>query len=204
VLQEGEFERLGGSRTIRVNVRVIAATNRNLRIEVKNGLFREDLWYRLSVFPISLPPLRQRKDDIPLLVNHFCNTFGKKLGKSLLSVAPGAMKALQEYSWPGNVRELANVIERAVINVDGPVLYLADKLDARQSPSPNGLVVNGQSLSELEREIILQRLEATHWRIEGPKGAAQSLGLNASTLRSRMAKLGIQSKKTSEPTSPST
>ncbi len=119
VLQEGEFERLGGSKTIKVNVRVIAATNRNLKVEVKNGQFREDLWYRLSVFPISLPSLRQRKDDIPQLVNHFSNTFSKKLGKSLVTVAPGAMKALQDYSWPGNVRELANVIERAVINAEG-------------------------------------------------------------------------------------
>jgi DNA-binding NtrC family response regulator len=161
-------------------------------------LFREDLWYRLNVFPITLPPLRQRRDDIPLLVNHFSNTFSKKLGKSLHSVAPGAMKVLMEYSWPGNVRELANVIERAVINADGPVLYLSDKLEAHQ-PS-NGSFSNGKSLVEMEREIILQRLEITGWRIEGPKGAAQSLGLNSSTLRSRMAKLGIPTKKvTSDP-----
>ena len=194
VLQEGEFERLGGSKTIKVSVRVIAATNRNLRVEVKNGQFREDLWYRLSVFPISLPSLRQRKDDIPLLVNHFSNTFSKKLGKSLRTVAPGAMKALQEYSWPGNVRELANVIERAVINAEGPVLFLADKLDVAQ-PLTAPSSTNGKSLTEMEKEIILQRLESTYWRIEGPKGAAHSLGLNPSTLRSRMAKLGIQTRK---------
>jgi formate hydrogenlyase transcriptional activator len=113
------------------------------------------------------------------------------MGKSLHSVAPGAMKALQDYSWPGNVRELANVIERAVINAEGPVLYLADKLDAANLNGSS----NGKTLSEIEREIILQRLEETNWRIEGPKGAAQSLGLNPSTLRSRMAKLGIQTKK---------
>jgi formate hydrogenlyase transcriptional activator len=193
VLQEGEFERLGGSKTIKVNVRVITATNRDLKNEVKTGLFREDLWYRLSVFPITLPPLRQRKDDIPLLVNHFSNTFSRKMGKSLHSIAPGAMKALQNYSWPGNVRELANVIERAVINAEGPVLYLADKLDSAETL--NSSSTNGKTLIEMEREIILQRLEETHWRIEGPKGAAQSLGLNPSTLRSRMAKLGIQTKK---------
>ncbi len=193
VLQEGEFERLGGSKTIKVNVRVIAATNRNLKIGIQNGLFREDLWYRLSVFPISLPPLRERKDDIPLLVSHFSNAFSKKLGKSLHSVAPGTMKALQDYSWPGNVRELANIIERAVINAEGPVLYLADKLDAAQTLNRSSS--NGRSLIEIEREIILQRLEESNWRIEGPKGAAQSLGLHPSTLRSRMAKLGIQAKK---------
>ena len=181
VLQEGEFERLGGSKTVKVNVRVIAATNRNLKVEVKNGQFREDLWYRLSVFPISLPSLRQRKDDIPLLVNHFSNTFSKKMGKSLVTVAPGAMKALQDYSWPGNVRELANVIERAVINAEGPVLFLADKLESAQMLAP--VSSNGKSLIEMEREIILQRLESTYWRIEGPKGAAQSLGINPSTLR---------------------
>lgn len=193
VLQEGEFERLGGSTTIKVNVRVITATNRNLKVEVKNGVFREDLWYRLNIFPISLPPLRQRRDDIPLLVKHFSNVFSKKMGKPLHSIAPGALKALQDYSWPGNVRELANVIERAVINADGPVLYLADKLDgARQSGNST---INGKSLVELEREIILQRLEETFWRIEGPKGAAQSLGLNPSTLRSRMLRLGITSKR---------
>jgi transcriptional regulator with PAS, ATPase and Fis domain/ABC-type uncharacterized transport system substrate-binding protein len=196
VLQEGEFERVGGSKTIKVNVRIIAATNRNLKAEVRNGLFREDIWYRLSVFPISLPPLRNRTEDIPHLVNHFTNTFSKKLGKPLQSVAPGAMKALQEYSWPGNVRELANVIERAVINAKGPVLYLADKLDLPQQHT-NGDSGNTKPLLEIEREIIIQRLEASQWRIEGEKGAAKSLGMNPSTLRSRMQKLGIQPNKDS-------
>ena len=189
VLQEGEFERLGGSATIKVNVRIIAATNRNLKVEVRNGFFREDLWYRLNIFPISLPPLRNRKDDIPLLVKHFSKIFSKKMGKPLQSIAPGALKALQDYSWPGNVRELANVIERAVINAQGPVLYLADSLDAARRESHPA--TNGKSLVELEREIIVERLEETFWKIEGPKGAAQSLGLNPSTLRSRMLKLGI-------------
>jgi PAS domain S-box-containing protein len=190
VLQEGEFERLGGSQTIKVNVRIIAATNRNMKMEIQNGLFREDLWYRLSVFPITLPPLRHRKDDIPLLVNHFVNIFSKKLGKQLQSIAPGTMKALRDYTWPGNIREFANVIERAMINARGPVLYLAEKLDS--SPTLNAPSFNGQSLAEMERDIILQRLEETNWKIEGPAGAAQSLGLKPSTLRQRMAKFGIQ------------
>jgi PAS domain S-box-containing protein len=189
VLQEGEFERLGGSLTIKVNVRIIAATNRNMKMELQNGLFREDLWYRLSVFPITLPPLRQRMEDIPLLVNHFVNIFSKKLGKELKSVAPAAMKALQGYTWPGNIRELANVIERAVINAQGPVLFLAEKLDPSRSLNVSS---NGHSLAEMERDIILQRLKETYWKIEGPGGAAQSLGLKPSTLRQRMNKLGIQ------------
>jgi PAS domain S-box-containing protein len=188
VLQEGEFERLGGSQTIKVNLRIIAATNRNMKMELESGLFREDLWYRLSVFPITLPPLRQRKEP-PLLVNHFVNIFSKKLGKELKSVAPAAMKALQSYTWPGNVRELANVIERAVINAQGPVLFLAEKLDP--SRTLNLPSFNGQSLAEIERDIILQRLEEANWKIEGPGGAAQSLGLKPSTLRLRMSKWGI-------------
>jgi PAS domain S-box-containing protein len=190
VLQEGEFERLGSSQMIKVDVRIIAATNRNMKIELQNGLFREDLWYRLSVFPITLPPLRQRKEDIPLLVNHFVNIFSKKLGKDLRSVAPGAMKALQSYTWPGNIRELANVIERAVINAQGSVLFLAEKLDPSRTLNVQSL--NGKSLAEMERDIILQRLEETNWKIEGPGGAAQSLGLKPSTLRLRMSKFGIQ------------
>jgi len=190
VLQEGEFERVGGSETIKVNVRVIAATNRNLRMEVENGLFREDLWYRLNVFPVTLPPLRQRKEDIPLLVNFFVNHFGKKLGKAIKGVAPSTMQSLQRYSWPGNVRELANVIERAVINAQGPVLALADRLEAIQDvPASFG---ETKTLEEIEREIILQRLRETHWKVEGQTGAAQSLGLNPSTLRNRMQKLGIR------------
>ncbi len=190
VLQEGEFERLGGSQTIKVNVRIIAATNRNLKMELQNGLFREDLWYRLSVFPITMPPLRQRKDDIPLLVNHFVNVFSKKLEKKLKSVAPGTMKALQDYTWPGNIRELANVIERAVINAQGPVLLLAEKLDHATTLEEPSL--NHQSLAEMERDIILRRLEESNWKIEGVGGAAHSLGLKPSTLRLRMTKLGIQ------------
>ncbi len=190
VLQEGEFERLGSSRTIKVNVRVIAATNRNLKAEIQNGLFREDLWYRLSVFPITLPSLSQRKEDIPSLVNHFVNVYSKKLGRPIKSIAPKTMKALQDYSWPGNVRELSNVIERAVINSQGPVLILSERLEP--SHTINVPYLNGKTLAEMERDIILQRLEETNWKIEGPGGAARSLGLNPSTLRLRMTKLGLQ------------
>jgi formate hydrogenlyase transcriptional activator len=190
VLQEGEFERLGGSQSIKVNVRVIAATNRDLKTAVEKGLFRQDLWYRLNVFPITLPPLRQRKEDIPLLVNFFVNHFAKKIGKTIKSVAPATLRALQTHSWPGNVRELANVIERAVINTQGPILAMADKLETKQeSRFQSGLT---KTLEEMEREFILQRLEETHWKIEGQTGAAHSLGLNPSTLRNRMLKLGIR------------
>ena len=193
VLQEGEFERLGSSRTIKVNVRVIAATSRNLKTDVQHGLFREDLWYRLSAFPITLPSLSQRTDDIPLLVNHFINIFSKKLGKPIKSITPGAMKEIQDYSWPGNIRELSNVIERAVINAQGPVLHLAEKLEL--SETLNISTNNGKTLAEMERDIILQRLEETRWRIEGPHGAARSLGMNPSTLRLRMNKHGLQRSK---------
>jgi formate hydrogenlyase transcriptional activator len=189
VLQEGEFERLGSSQTVKVDVRVIAASNRNLHADVQKGLFREDLWFRLNVYPLTLPPLRQRKGDIPLLVNYFVNQYVKKMGKHIASISPATLKALHSYSWPGNVRELANVIERAVINTQGTVLQLADKLEA--AVSENSTFSSGRTLAEMEREIILQRLEETGWKIEGPNGAAKSLGLYPSTLRNRMSKLGI-------------
>ncbi len=190
VLQDGEFERVGGSKTIKVDVRVIAASNRNLQLEVTKSLFREDLWYRLNVFPITVPPLRNRKEDITTLVNFFINQFSRKMGRGIKSVEPATMKALQNYGWPGNVRELSNVIERAVINTQGPVLQLADKLEAILNTGSH--FANIKSFEELEREIIIQRLEHTNWKISGPGGAADSLGLNPSTLRTRMIKLGIQ------------
>jgi formate hydrogenlyase transcriptional activator len=190
ILQDGEFERVGGSKTLKVDVRVIAATNRNLQLEVPKGLFREDLWYRLNVFPITLPPLRNRKDDIPTLVNFFINQFSRKLGRGIKSVEPAIMKTLQNYRWPGNVRELSNVIERAVINTQGSVLQLADNLETPQETGVH--FIDSKSFEELEREIIIQRLEQTNWKISGPGGAANSLGLNPSTLRTRMIKLGIQ------------
>jgi PAS domain S-box-containing protein len=190
ILQDGEFERVGGSKTIKVDVRVIAATNRSLQLEVPKGLFREDLWYRLNVFPITLPPLRNRRDDIPMLVNFFINQFSRKIGRGIKSVDSATMNALQNYGWPGNIRELSNVIERAVINTQGPVLQLADKLETPLNTGDHS--TNAKSFEELEREIILQRLEQTNWKISGPGGAANSLGLNPSTLRTRMIKLGIQ------------
>jgi len=196
VLQEGEFERLGSSQTRKVDVRIIAATNRNLKVEVQNGSFREDLWYRLNVFPITVPPLRQRKSDITRLVNFFVVQGNRKLGRIVKTISPQTIHALQNYYWPGNVRELANVVERALINSNGTVLQLADKLDGELPISANG---NGNdhhrplsTLEDIERGHILSVLDACEWRIEGPGGAADVLGLNSSTLRSRMNKLGIK------------
>lgn len=189
VIQEGEFERLGSSKTIKVDVRIIAATNRNLEQDVKRGGFREDLWYRLNVFPITVPPLRHRPEDIAPLVEHFAALFAKKLGKVITSVSPASLKSLRDYSWPGNVRELANVIERATITSKGSVLRIGDdfgKLAQEQ------LEQSSQTLEELERDYIIRILADTAWRIEGPYGAARILGMNPSTLRTRMAKLGIQ------------
>jgi PAS domain S-box-containing protein len=189
VIQEGEFERLGSTRTLKVNVRIIAATNRNLLEEVHKGFFREDLWYRLNVFPITMPPLRQRVEDIPLLVEHFVNNFSKKMGRKITSVAPATMNALRNYSWPGNIRELANVIERAVIKNGGEVLHISnisEALPAKAQPTAS------KTLEETEREYIIAVLEKTGGKIEGPHGAAQILGLHPSTLRSRIAKLRIQ------------
>src|SRR5687767_4946015 len=186
VIQESEFERIGGTKTIKVDVRIIAATNRNLKLEVDHGTFREDLWYRVNVYPITMPPLRQRKDDIPLLVEHFVNTYSKKFGKNISSVSPRTMDDLQAHSWPGNIRELANVIERAVIHTHGSVLQVVDHF------KPTIESVPSETLEEVEREYISRTLENTGWRIEGPNGAAKILGLNPSTLRTRMMKLGIQ------------
>jgi len=188
IIQEGEFERLGSSKTVKVDARIIAATNRNLREHVNKGLFREDLWYRLNVFPITVPPLRQRRDDIPMLIEHFASTFSRKLGKEINSVAPTTINALRNYSWPGNVRELANVIERAVINSHGPVLRVREQLTTSNGNNADAV---GRTLDEIEREYIIRVLEDRSWRIEGPHGAAHVLGLNPSTLRTRMAKLGI-------------
>jgi formate hydrogenlyase transcriptional activator len=190
VIQDGEFERLGSPRTIKTDVRIIAATNRNLGEEVKNGKFREDLFYRLNVFPITLPPLRQRKEDIPLLVNHFVTKFNHKIGKRIESVSTDTLKALQEYHWPGNVRELESIIERAVIISQGVALQVLDRFETfRQSEEAPGQDV--KALIDLEHDHVLQVLQKTGWRIEGKNGAALLLGLNASTLRARMRKYGI-------------
>jgi len=193
VLQDGEFERLGGSSTIKVNVRIIAATNRNLEEEVRKGHFREDLWYRLNVFPITLPPLRERRGDIPLLVDFYVKKISKRMGKTIEIVPAGVMNALQDYHWPGNVRELENVLERAMIDSSGPKLHLVDEL---KKPS-KGSSTSPKTLKAVERDHIIQTLEQVHWKVAGKNGAAEILGLDRSTLRFRMRKLDIRKPKTS-------
>lgn len=191
VIQDGEFERLGSSRTIKVDVRIIAASNRNLREEIKSGRFREDLYYRLNVFPIEIPPLRQRKVDIPLLVNHFIAKFNRKISKQIETVSQQTMSSLQGYHWPGNVRELESVIERAVIVSQGSSLRVLDRFDSiPDSDESNG--VEFKAMVDLERQHILKVLQQTGWRIEGEKGAAAILAINPSTLRARMRKFGIK------------
>jgi chemotaxis protein methyltransferase CheR len=187
VIQEGKLERLGSAKTITVDVRLIAATNRHLKEEVEKGTFREDLWYRLNVFPITVPPLRQRKEDIPLMVEHFARVFSKKVGKNITSVSSSTMKKFQEHSWPGNVRELSNVVERALVTASGTTLHVADQFE--QPKATPGLI---ETLEQIEKDHITRILEQTAWRVEGPSGAARILGLNPSTLRTRMGKLGIQ------------
>jgi len=195
VIQHNEFERLGSSHTIKVDVRIVATTNRNLEEEVRKGRFRQDLYYRLNVFPITVPPLRQRKEDIPLLVKAFVERYARKLGKQITSTQKETMKALQDYPWPGNVRELESIIERAVILCPGPVLQLADKLEISSLPLSSAM----RTLEETERKQILKTLSETRWRIEGKDGAAAILGLNPSTLRARMHKLGILRPEKKEP-----
>jgi len=187
VIQHNEFERLGSSQTIKVDVRIIATTNRDLEEEVRKGRFRQDLYYRLNVFPITVPPLRQRTEDIPLMVQAFLERYSRKMGKQITSIQKGTLKALQDYPWPGNVRELESIIERAVILCTGPVLQLADKLMV-SSPSLTSTV---RSLEETERNQINKILAETQWRIEGKDGAAAILGLHPSTLRARMHKLKV-------------
>jgi PAS domain S-box-containing protein len=189
VIQSGEFERLGSPHTIRVDVRIIASTNRDLIDEVKNGRFREDLYYRLNVFPITVPPLHKRKEDIPMIVKYFLKKFGKKIGKQIERVPYDVIKSLQEYHWPGNVRELENIIERSMIISPDSTLHLADKLDI--SMTTNNETSQSKSLSDMERNHISRILDQTRWKIEGRNGAAEILNLNPSTLRSRIRKLGI-------------
>jgi PAS domain S-box-containing protein len=195
VIQHNEFERLGSSHTIKVDVRIVATTNRNLEEEIRKGRFRQDLYYRLNVFPITVPPLRQRTEDIPLMVQAFIEQYSRKLGKQITSVQKETLKALQDYPWPGNVRELESVIERAVILCPGPVLQLADKLEISSPPLSSTV----RTLEETERNQILKTLSETRWRIEGKDGAAAILGLHPSTLRARMHKLGILRPETKEP-----
>jgi len=192
ILQEQEFERVGGARPVKVDVRLVAATNRDLEHEVADGRMRSDLFYRLNVFPIHIPPLRDRPSDIPLLVQHFLRHFQRKLGKPLREVSKRGMQQLQAYEWPGNIRELQNVVERACVLARGPVvdvgeaMYVSDR-EAPIATSREPLV----TLEEHERRHIRRALAMVHGKIHGPGGAAELLGVNASTLRSRMEKLGI-------------
>ncbi|HRS97972.1 MAG TPA: sigma 54-interacting transcriptional regulator, partial [Smithella sp.] len=189
----GEFERLGSPKTIRVDVRIIALTSRNLKEEVAEGRFRQDLYYRLNVFPITMPPLRERTGDIPFLVAYFFNKFNRKMQKNLSIIPKDIMAELMAYSWPGNVRELEHVIERAVILSEGQTLRLAEKLtETEKTPADENEITN---LAEVEKRHIIKILQSTNWRIEGPRGAAVLLGLHPNTLRGRMQKLGIQPKK---------
>ena len=189
VLQEGEFERLGGTKTINVNVRVIAATNRNLENEVADGSFRADLYYRLNVFPINSLPLRERKEDIPLLVKHFVDKYGAQIGKKIRNIPKRAIKSLQTYHWPGNIRELENVIERALILSPENKLELGDWIPQKADADKVNRLV---PLEEYERDYILRVLNETMWRVSGDKGAAKILGMKPTTLESRMKKLGIR------------
>ena len=189
VLQEHEFERVGGSKPIRVDVRPIAATNRDLVEEIAHHRFREDLFYRLSVLPIHVPPLRERREDISPLVAHFLQHFQRKLSKPLKGIPREDMDRLLAYSWPGNIRELQNVLERACILARGAVVKIAESLTDRAHPGASSDV---QTLREAERAAIQRALQTTGWRIGGPGGAALVLDVNPSTLRSRMTQLGIR------------
>jgi formate hydrogenlyase transcriptional activator len=189
VLQDGEFERLGSTKTLKVSVRVIAATNRDLEREVREGRFRSDLFYRLKVFPISLPALRDRKQDIPLLVSYFVNRFSGAMGKKVESVSGAAMEMLKNYPWPGNIRELEHVIERAIILSQGSELELGDWMPKSANSAGAGPIT---TLEEIERAHITQVLDHTGWRVSGEKGAAAILGLKPTTLEARMKKLGIE------------
>src|SRR5229473_3687542 len=192
VLQEGEFERLGSTRTIRVDARVIAATNRPLAQAVKEGKFREDLFYRLDVFPIEVPPLRERREDIPMLTWTFAKEFSNSMGKPIDEIADESMSALLEYHWPGNIRELRNVIERAMILSHGPRLCI--KL-GHTTLRPIAVKAAAGSLDEAERAIILQAVEQCNWRIRGSNGAAALLDVKPTTLESRIKKLGLTPKR---------
>lgn len=192
ILQESEFERLGDPRTIKVDIRVIAATNRDLEKGISEGSFRKDLFYRLNVFPIQIPPLRERKEDIPLLVKHFLKKYNTKAGKKVEIITRDVMDKLYYYSWPGNVRELENIIERAVVTSTGNKLIPGDWLSETE-PSKSRLKII--PLEEMEKQYIIEVLEKSDWKVSGDKGAAKALQINPQTLVSRMKKLGIQKPK---------
>ena len=190
VLQEREFERLGSTRTKKVDVRVVAATHRDLETMIVDKQFRSDLYYRLNVFPITIPPLRERPEDIPLLVQHFVQHTARKMNKAIDTIACDTMDALMQHPWPGNIRELENVIERAVILSPGPVLRLSIR-DLHTHIAPGHNHERNQTLEEVERKHIVTTLKQTRWVLSGPRGAATRLGLHRATLYFRMKKLGI-------------
>jgi transcriptional regulator with GAF, ATPase, and Fis domain len=205
VLQEGEFERVGGSRTEKIDVRIVAATNRDLAQQVKAGAFRQDLWYRLNVFPIHAPPLRARGDDVLLLADTFARRLARQRGRPVAPLTPEWRAKLQRYDWPGNIRELQNVIERALItSIDGRTLNLARALpEANDSPATDHAggeplraedstrILTVAELAEFERANLLRALEVARWKLSGPEGAAARLGLHPNTLASRLKALGI-------------
>ena len=184
VLEERQVERLGSVRSISVNARIIAATNKSLEQRTADGSFRADLFYRLNVFPIRVPPLRERVDDIPILVWRFIQEFSARFNKQINEVRPDNMAALQRHQWPGNIRELRNAVERAMILATGPRLTIS-------IPSPLGANVGGLRLIDVQRNHIRKVLETANWRVRGPRGAADRLGLRPTTLETRMAKLGL-------------
>ena len=193
VIQEREFERVGGAQTLKVDVRIIAATNRDLQSHVATSKFRSDLYFRLNVFPIAVPPLRERREDIPRLVERLAATAARRMGRPFTSVSPGFLERARAYDWPGNIRELENLIERALIMSNDGTLesqHLSFELD--NSSGPAASLPTGATLEDVERAHIRSMLAQTGWRIEGERGAAALLGLNPSTLRGRIRKLGIR------------
>jgi len=188
VLQDGEFERLGCTRTIKVNARVVAATARDLAEEVRGGRFRQDLFYRLNVFPITIPPLRQRTEDVVLLTEYFIEKYNRRMGKRIETISKNILDKMVKYHWPGNVRELEHLVERSVIISQGTSFTLGDRLDSSATPNKE---TEKQDLASIERNHIMQVLRMTEWKIEGPGGAASILDLHPSTLRFRIKKLGI-------------
>ena len=200
VLQEQTFERLGSGRTHKVDVRLVAATNRNLEEMVTRNEFRNDLYYRLNVFPISLPPLRERRSDIPALVEHFAEIFGRRMKRNIRHIPPETMTAFSSYNWPGNIRELQNLVERAVILAhDGELPNPLPTSVVPILPSPSVSMASGDlepavsmTLRDSERALILRAMQASGWKVGGPKGAAVKLGLNRTTLAYRLKKLGIE------------
>jgi len=187
VLQEQEFERLGSTQTVRVDVRLIAATNRNLSEMVAERTFRSDLFYRLRVFPIEMPPLRERQEDIPALVRYFAEKHSRRMNRSVETIPTETLDLLLRYSWPGNIRELENLIERAIIVSPGPVL----RVPLSEIKSPSEPPTESLTLRAAERDHILRALEATNWVLAGPRGAAARLGMKRTTLQSKMRKLGV-------------